>query len=156
MNLYEIDARIMGCIDEETGEILDVELLERLEMESEKKTEEIALWIKNLTAEAEALKNEKKAFEERQRAAEKKADSLKDYLSSYLNGRKFKTDRVQVSFRKSESVVIENVQEIEEFDLQYVKYGEPAPDETKIKAALKSGIAIPGARLSENRNIQIK
>ena len=36
MKLYEIDNEIMNCIDEETGEIIDPEKLESLEMEREK------------------------------------------------------------------------------------------------------------------------
>ena len=43
MNLYEIDREILACIDYETGEILDSQRLEMLEMEKEKKIENIGL-----------------------------------------------------------------------------------------------------------------
>ena len=36
--LYEIDNEILECVDEETGEILDEEKLNALEMEREKKS----------------------------------------------------------------------------------------------------------------------
>ena len=67
MKLYEIDQAIMDCIDMETGEIVNEELLNDLQMERDAKIENVALWIKELKAEAEALKAEKLAFAERQK-----------------------------------------------------------------------------------------
>ena len=81
MNLFEIENEIMNCWDQETGEILDSDRLDQLEMERDTKIENIALYIKNLTADAEALKAEKQSFAERQKAAENKVESLKKYLS---------------------------------------------------------------------------
>ena len=91
MNLFEIDNEIMNCIDEETGEVIDIEKLDDLQMQREEKIENICLWIKNLKAEAEALKEEKDNFAKRQKAAENKAESLKQYIESYLNGEKYKS-----------------------------------------------------------------
>lgn len=42
MTLYEIDSTIMDCVDEETGEIIDLEKLEALNIERDKKVEGIA------------------------------------------------------------------------------------------------------------------
>ena len=67
MNLYEIDAEIMNCVDVETGEIFDVDKFEELSLSREAKIENICLWIKNLKAEIEALKAEKDAFAKRQK-----------------------------------------------------------------------------------------
>ena len=44
--LYEIDAAISGCIDAESGEIIDTERLDNLLIERSKKLEGVALWIK--------------------------------------------------------------------------------------------------------------
>ena len=63
--LYEIDAGILSCIDVETGEVLDPEKLEALQMEREEKIESVALWYKNLCSDAEAYKAEKQAFASR-------------------------------------------------------------------------------------------
>ena len=57
MTIYEIDQSIMECVDLETGEIIDIDKLNELELEREKKLENVACWIKDLKAEAEALKN---------------------------------------------------------------------------------------------------
>lgn len=60
MTLYEIDSAIMDCVDEETGEIIDLEKLEALNIERDKKVEGIALAVKNYAAEAKAIKEEGK------------------------------------------------------------------------------------------------
>ena len=42
-SLYEIDQEILDCVDAESGEILDVEKLDALQMERERKLEGVAL-----------------------------------------------------------------------------------------------------------------
>lgn len=153
MNLYEIDSAIMDCVDMETGEIIDMEALEDLQMERDQKIEGIGCWIKNLLADAKALKEEKDNLAARQKAAENKAASLKAYLSSYLNGEKFKTAKVSISYRKSDSV---NIAEGAVIPEEYLKYSEPTPDKIGLKAALKAGEKIQGISLVTSNNIQIK
>lgn len=153
MTLYEIDAAILDCIDAETGEVVDADKLNDLQMEREEKVEAVALWIKDLTAEAAALKAEKQAFSERQAAAEKKAESLRKWLSDALAGQKFKTTRVAVSFRKTESV---DVPDVWALDDSFLKYADQTPDKQKIKAALKAGETVTGAALVEGQSMTIK
>ena len=153
MNLYEIDSAIMDCVDMETGEIIDMEALEDLQMERDQKIEGIGCWIKNLLADAKALKEEKDNLAARQKAAENKAASLKAYLSRYLNGEKFKTAKVSISYRKSDSV---NITEGAVIPEEYLKYSEPTPDKIGLKAALKAGEKIQGISLVTSNNIQIK
>ena len=104
-SLYEIDQAIMECIDWESGEILDSARLDALQMERQDKVESVALWIKNLSADALAYKAEKDAFAEREKKALKKVEDLKAWLAGALGGEKFSTWRCAVSFRKSEAVV---------------------------------------------------
>lgn len=153
MKLYEIDEAILACIDQETGEIIDPEQLDALQIERETKLENVALWIKDLKAEAEALKAEKLAFAERQKAAENKADSLKKWLADALAGEKFKTTRVAVSFRKTKSV---QVADIWQLDDSFVKYAEPTADKAAIKKAIEAGQEVAGATLVENVSISVK
>lgn len=152
--LYEIDSEILSCIDSETGEILDFEKLEALTMQRNEKIQSVALWVKNLLSDAEAFKKEKEVFEEREKAAKKKAESLKNWLTVVLDGEKFETSRVSISFRKSESVQIDDEGQIpREFMKEKV---EVSPDKTAIKNALKAGEAVSGCRIQTNKNIQIK
>lgn len=153
MTLYEINDQIAACVDMETGEIIDQEALQTLELAFDEKVEGIALWIKNLLAEAKAIKEEKDNLAARQKACENKAESLKSYLAFALCGEKFKTPKVSISFRKSESV---RVNDISKLDDDYLKYTVPTVDKTKVKQALKAGIELQGVQLVTNQNIQIK
>lgn len=153
MNLYEIDSAILECVDIETGEVFDADRFEELSMTRDAKVENICLWIKNLKAEAEALKAEKDAFAQRQKAAENKMESLKRYISGYLEGTAFESAKVKVSFRKSESLEISEDAAIPE---QYLKYKAPDVDKVELKKAVKAGLLLEGVSIVESQNIQIK
>ena len=153
MTLYQIDQAILNCIDLETGEIIDTEQLDKLTMEREAKLENVACWIKELKAEAEALKAEKMAFAKRQQVAENKMESLKKYLAYALDGQAFKTTRASVTFRKSQAVEIDDIYKLDE---NYLRYKEPEADKTAIKEALKQGKTVAGATLVENTSVIIK
>ena len=157
MTLYEIEKSILECVDWETGEIIDAEKLNQLQMAREEKIENVALWIKDLNAEINAYKAEKEAFAEREAKTKAKVESLKKWLTGALQGENFKTTRVAVSFRKSEAV------EIDEDDFntitqpaEYLTYKPPVPNKTAIKAAIKNGEDVTGATLVTKQNIQIK
>ena len=158
MNLYEIENEIMSCVDMETGEINDVDKLQQLEMERDIKIENIALWVKNLEADAKAYKEEKDSFAQKQKSAENKAKSLKEYLRNFLAGENYKSTKVNVSFRASKSVDVFNMDALMRYDDCdcYLKYAEPTADKTAIKEAINNGVEIPGCRIVENQNIQIK
>lgn len=159
-SLYEINAQIEqawnAAVDPETGEIISEEAaqaVEQLTMAREDKIENLALYYKNLAVEAEALKNEKLALAARQSAAEKKAESIKKYLASSMNGEKYKPEKVAISWRKSESVSVDENAFLPD---DYMTFKEPVPNLTAIKKALKAGEKIDGATLTSSNNIQIK
>ena len=153
-NLYEIDHGILECLDMETGEILDPERLESLQMERDQKIEGVVCWVKNLLSDAEAIKAEREALADREAKCRKKADSLKVWLEKALEGQKFNTAKCAVSFRKSETVEITDVALIPA-ELLRVKTTVEA-NKTAIKALLKEGRDVVGCCLIENQNIQIK
>ena len=153
MKLYEIDEMILSCFDEETGELLDVDMLNALQMERDAKIEGVALWIKDLKAEAEALKAEKQAFEKRQKTCENRAESLKQWLAAALNGERFKTTKCDVSFRTTKSV---NVTDAFALDSKFLKFSDPTADKTAIKKAIEAGEVVSGAELIERKSVTIK
>lgn len=153
MTLYEIDEEIMNCVDEETGEIIDAEKLAALQLASSDKIEGIALWIKNLLSDADQIKAEEKKLADRRKVCENKAQNLKEYLSGYLAGDKFKSPRVSISYRKSESVDVLDIRAIPD---DFLRYKDPEPDKTAIKKALKAGREVKGATLVTNHNMLIK
>ena len=162
MTIYEIDDEIRRIFDEatdpETGEVSEdaFEALEQLQMERDAKIENIGCWIKNLTADAEALKAEAKNMADRAKRAERKADSLKRYLTAALDGEKFNSTRCAISWRRSVSVEIDEA-EVPELPEQYIRTKTTIePDKAAIKDALKAGEYIEGCRLVEKNNISIK
>ena len=158
MTIYEIDQAIMECVDLETGEIIDTEQLDKLQMERDAKLENVACWIKDLKAEAEALKNEKQALAERQKVAENKAESLKKWLAYALQGEKFKTPKCAISFRKSEAVEVtdEGLNNLMKEHDELLTYKAPEPNKTAIKQALKDGLSVEGVQLVQNTSTIIK
>ncbi len=161
MNLYEINKSITDMVDRETGEILDIEAFDSLVMERDEKLENMALWIKNLSAEATAIREEEKNLAERRKAVERKADQLKEYLSAFLSGQKFGTPRVSCSFRKSTSLEIKDEEKFVQTMAQtqrfeFLKYTAPTVDKKAVTDAIKAGQTVEGAYLIEKNNIQIK
>lgn len=69
-SLYEINAAILDCVDLETGEIIDIERLQELQMEREQKIENVALWYKNLLSDATQYAAEEAAFKKKKQQAQ--------------------------------------------------------------------------------------
>lgn len=156
MTLYEINEQIQKAIelgfDPETGEILDASALEQLQIDRDEKIENICLYIKDLTAEAKALADEAKALSERKERSAKKAESLKNYLQAMLDGQKWKSSKAAVSYRKTQSVVVDDLEALKPEFLRIKKEA----DKTAIKEVLKAGAAVSGAHLEERQSMSIK
>lgn len=150
MNIFQIDREILNCIDTETGEILDEERLESLEIARDIKIENTALWYKNLKAEAGALREEAQALTKRANSAENLMNSLEKYLKYALGGEKFKTSKVNIRYKKSTSVEVEN---IEKLDKKFLIYPNPMPDKMYIKRVINSGEKVNGAKLVTKQNM---
>ena len=158
MKLYEIDNAILECIDMETGEVIDSEKLDALNMERDAKIENVVLWIKDLKAEAEAIKAEKLALAERQKIAENKVESLKKWVAYALGGQKFSTAKCAVSFRNTESVEVteEGLEALMKEHDELLTYKAPEPNKKAIKDAIKDGLSVAGVQLVQNVSTIIK
>lgn len=157
MTLYEIDKALMDFefeVDEETGEILNASDLDELQMARQDKIENIGLYIKNLEAEKEAVKHEKDNFADREKRLGKKIESLKGYLGYALQGQKFSTPKVAVSFRKSESVLVKDEYLVPDKYCEFTMVRKP--NKTNLKKALKDGEEIMGVELVEKQNVSVK
>lgn len=154
--LYEIINEIENFdfeIDEETGEILNFDALDQLQVARDVKIENLCLWVKNLKSDAEAYKAEKESFAKKQKLAENRATSLHNFIQTVLNGEKFKTDRVTVSYRKSEAIELEDKICVPD---KYFVPQEPKLDKTGLKKAIKAGEEFGGVHLVERQNMSIK
>lgn len=162
-SLYEINKTIEDVIlkgfvvDEETGEIMfDQSDLERLEINFKEKVDNIACFIKDRKALANAIGDEVKALQGRKKVIERQVERLEQYVTDAMNARemdKVETERSRVSFRKSTSVEI--IDE-EKLDSKYKKEViETKIDKKLLATDLKQG-EVEGAKLVINQNIQIK
>ena len=160
--LYEIDAAILAAVDQETGEILDVEKLDALQMEREAKLEGVALWVKDLKAEAEAVKAEADKLTARKKSLENKIDGLKQWLLYALNGEKLKTARCNVYQTHSQKVVIDDEKALIDmfmtspFGEKFLRVKDPEIDKTALKDSMKQGYEYEFAHLEETESVVIK
>ena len=160
--LYEIDQEILACIDDETGQILDTEKLDGLQMERERKLEGVALWVKDLKAEADAVKAEADKLTARKKALDNKIEGLKNWLLFALGGEKLKTPRCNVYQTHSQKLnvpdepgLISFLQTLNEPE-KFLRFKEPELKKDDIKKALKDDYEIPGAYLEETESVVIK
>ena len=160
--LYEIDQDILDCVDLETGEILDTEKLDALQMERERKLEGVALWIKDMKAEAAAVKEEADKLTARKKTLENKMEGLKTWLLMALDGEKLKTPRCNVYQTHNQRVAVADdaklisfLQTLEEPE-KFLRFKDPELKRDEIKKALKDGTIIPGAELEETESVVIK
>ena len=155
MTIFDIDQEILSCIDLETGEVIDLEKLEALQMERDRKIHNVACWYKELNAEAEAIKSEKQKLAKRQQVCENKAESLKKYLAFVLGGEKFKDGAVSISYRTTKSVVFYDDFDYSTLPEEYQKVT-IEPKKTELKQAIENGQVIEGVELEVKSAIQIK
>lgn len=181
MNLYDIDEKLYYLIEEgfdtETGEILeDFDLnkaINEATMELDKKIDNIAVYIKNLESEVEAIKEEKKKLSSRQKTKENRINSLKRYLDGYfrysqsnyfedttgkVKFHKFESPRCVISYRKSDSVNITDINKVPELYIKDRVLTENDVRKSDIKDFLKKykNQTIDGVELLHNKNISIK
>lgn len=157
MTLYEINAQISAFLEEnvdpETGEVLNLNALEDLELERSVKLESYALAVKNFDAEIAALKAESDKLDERRKHAEKTRDRLKNVLLKELRGEKLSTARVQITYRKTQSTEIIDISAVPE---KFLIPQPPKFDKNAIKAAIKAGENVSGVALRSNISMIIK
>jgi phage host-nuclease inhibitor protein Gam len=168
MKLYELskdyENLILAIENGDIPEAAVVDTLESIEVLLDEKADNIACWIKQLTAEAEAIKAEEDKLKTRRTAKLKRAERLTEYLAECLTnaGRtKIETARNVISFRKTPpKVVFDNEKAFVEWAQvhadSFLNYGKPTVDKTAIRVALENGAEIEGVRMESSANIQIK
>lgn len=160
MKLYELPDALRAAfdaleVDEETGEIINGEALERVEAEARDKLEGTALYMRELDADAKGLAEEIARLQARKRSIERRTEWLKQYMRPALDamGGKLKTPRATIYKMRTQKVLIdckpENLPQA--FQRMEIK-----PDLAGLKKALKSGEKIQGAYLVDNESVVIR
>lgn len=165
MSLYEIDSRIRAIIDgiyeaaDEDGVVEEIDFTELKQLQEDRKTklENIALYIKNTEAEAEAIEAEEDKLAARRKKLENKAKRLREYIINSMkenNDEPLKTARCEVRIKDNEKTDITDLESIPE---EFIKVKvEKNPDKTAIKKAIKAGQTVPGAQIIINTTLTIK
>lgn len=161
MTLYEIDRRIESLADPETGELLDYEAYCSLALDKEVKIENTALLVKNLSAEAAAIKAEIEKLTKRMKAAASRSERLKSYLSMFLKGEKFSTARCAISYRASEALAVIDAHAAAAWlessgYMDLVTREIPKIDKRAVKWLVDSGSEIPGVTIVSRQAIQVR
>lgn len=161
MNIYEIDQKILEMVDPETGEIMDWDAFDALQMERNAKIENLACWIKNLSATAKEIREEELRLQERRKNLERMVETRKAWLENALCGQKFETPRCVVLFRKTTSVDIDDMQAVIAWaettgHTECVRYKAPEISKTEVAKILKTGAEIPGAVLAQGVSMGVK
>lgn len=148
------DAGVAEVIDTETGEVIEIgKYIASLEIDIETKLDNTALFLKELVAQENALKEEIKRLNDRKKAKENTIESLKRLLANALGGKKRETAQYSISFRKSESITIAEGAVIPD---EFLIEQEPKVDKVGLKKAIKAGAVIEGVNIEAKNNIQVK
>ena len=162
MTLYDLttEQMVINQLLEENGGELTPELEEALMITEEnlsQKTEGYCKAIAIYNNEAAGLKAEIERLTAKKKTAEKAVERMKDSLldcMKRLNLEKINAGTFTVSTRKSKSVEILDESLI---PMDYKKEVTTITvDKAAIKKAIDNGVDVEGAKLNENKNIQIK
>jgi hypothetical protein len=160
--IWEIECDINSCIDAETGEVVDFEKLNALQVERSAKIESVAIYIKRLVGEAALIREEENRLAKRRKQKERLAESYKRWLEQTLDGEMFETTKVAIGWRASERLIIERGTleladhlEREGYE-RCIKYGGISIDKDEVTKLVKSGVEIPGVTLVQFNNLQLK
>lgn len=159
MTIYEIDSAIERILmqTDENGELPEeaIEELMQLNEDRETKIENAACLVLDLQADAKKIKEQEAALKQRRDSLEKRADRIKLFLEHVTEGRAFASPRVTIRYTKSTAVEIDDSFWAAPAEM-FIRKKQPEADKTAIKAALKDGAIIPGARLVYKENMTIK
>lgn len=155
MTLFEINKEIESLIDFSTGEILDAEKLESLQMDKHEKLRNIAFVALNAETEIKALKEQEDKFKTRRQAKEKTLLWARETLERELAGTTMKEAEFVVSYNPP-SVEIDNFDALPSIYkvLPPPKAVDYQPDKKALLAALKDGKEVPGCHL--RRTVKVK
>lgn len=165
-NFIDDDGNIIENVIEYKENMLQAwyDTLEGIKCEFNEKAEALALYIKNLNANAEAIKKEKQRLEQRQKSTERRANRLEKYLlenMQKLNLKKVETARTVITTRNNtESACISDDNKFIEWALvnndSLLNFPKPKISKTAVKNAIKSGDEIPFAQIVRTKSVIIK
>lgn len=158
MNLFNIKQEYLQIAQQLTDGELTPELEEQLaitEANLQEKAVNYGYVIKSLESETDIIDAEIKRLQALKSARNNAVERLKANITEAMELfqiTEIKAPTFKLSFRASESVECDEVVSEEYCNTKMTV----TPDKVKIKAAIKSGLSVMGARLVQKNNLQIK
>lgn len=164
LTLYNIADQYLADLqklqDMEIDEQTFADTLEGLSGELELKATNVAMFVRNLEASAEAIKNAEKAMADRRKALEAKADRIRQYLLDNMNRTgitKIESPYFVLSIRKNPPAVeVLNQDMIPDDYFDIPEPPAPTLNKNRLKEDLKAGVIVEGAKLTAGQSLTIK
>ncbi len=169
MKLYEISRNIRAVeamLEDDDPEVQQAakDTLEAIQGEFDEKADNIACIIKELKAEAEAIKAEREKLSQREKFKKSQAEWWSKYLLGEMSNAgksKLETSRNVISVRNAApSVKFQDERAFLNWAIfdheDFVRQKEPEIDKAAVKEALKKGAEIPGAYLEAGKSLVVK
>lgn len=158
MNLYEMTTAATALYDLLTnGEIDEQTLNDTLAaMGAEEKLENYCKVVRQLEADAEALKNEKDRIYKKQQTTENAIARMKTAMCEFMtaqNTKKSSAGIFTVSLSESKAV---NIADETKIPARFLVEQAPKIDKAAIRAELIAGGAVEGCELKINKGVRIK
>ena len=161
MKIYEIPHQVRNAfgniqIDEETGEILNADMIDSVCDDAKDKIWNCGRFIREELEEIAAMKSVKKDLDERIKSKEKRLEWLKNRtIEAVLSmGGKLEFSDIRLSTRKSVEVIVTDQDALDSsFITEKVTL---SPNKTAIKTAIENGETVAGAHLKTNYSLQMK
>lgn len=156
----EFEAAAHRLSDLDLPDEVVADTLEGLQFPIEQKSVQVALFMRNLEATAEQIKQAEADMAKRRKAIEARAERIRQYLQVNMERagiQKIECPHFKLSLRDNPaSVVIDAPSQI---PVEFMRQPEPppaAPDKTAIKKAIEAGTEVPGCHLGRSRRLEIK
>lgn len=166
LKIYEIPLAIRNAleaitIDEETGEIVGFDKVDELTESAQVKIANTARFIRELDAQIVGMEIAADNMKKRISTAKKYRDFLAvrsvQAMLALPNGvRKIEEPDIRVGLHKSESVEVTDEKKLDKKFMRTKVVMTTEPNKSEIKAAIKAGEVVVGARLNTNFSLTIK
>jgi len=134
--------------------------LESLQYPVEQKAANVAMFVRNLEATAEAIKAAEGEMAKRRKSMENRAASIREYLKANMTRTgitKIECPHFKISVRDNPaSVRVIDESAIPANFMRQPDPPPPAPDKKAIGDALKAGVEVPGCTLERSQRLDIK
>ncbi len=160
MKLYELSSayrQLESALDDETADTEFLTFIAQVEGDLKEKAINIAKLVRNLDADAKAIKEASKAMTDRAKTAESRASRLRQYLLDNMklaNIHSIECEYFVLKVRDNpESVIIDDSSLL---PAEYFRQPPPEPDKRAILADMKQGVVIDGAHIERGQRLEIE